>query len=95
MDHQIEQQIRTFITENFLFGESGDGLKNTDSLLEKGVIDSTGVLELVAFLEEKYGIKVNDEELMPENLDSINNIANYINKKLLGAEKPISIQVSS
>lgn len=77
----IEQQIRNFIVENFLFGESSNDLKDEDSLLEKGVIDSTGVLELVAFIEETYGIKVNDEELIPENLDSISNVTSFIKRK--------------
>lgn len=77
----IEQQIRNFIVENFLFGESNNGLNDDDSLLEKGVIDSTGVLELITFIEETYGIKVNDEELIPENLDSISNVTNFIKRK--------------
>lgn len=81
MNPTIEQQIRNFIVENFLFGESNDGLSDEDSLLEKGVIDSTGVLELITFIEETYGIKVNDEELIPENLDSISNVANFIRRK--------------
>jgi acyl carrier protein len=81
MEHSIEQQIRTFIVETFLFGESNDGLKDSDSLLETGVIDSTGVLELIAFIEETYGIKVKDEELVPENLDSITSVCDFIHRK--------------
>jgi len=81
MEYPIDQQIRAFIIENFLFGESDNGLTNTDSLLEKGVIDSTGVLELIAFIEVTYGIKVKDEELLPENLDTISSIAEYIQRK--------------
>jgi acyl carrier protein len=77
----IEQQIRDFIIENFLFGEEGNGLKDKDSLLEKGIIDSTGVLELVAYLEETYEFQVEDEELIPENLDSIENVTAYIERK--------------
>ena len=57
-------------------------LKDTDSFLENGIIDSTGVLELVSFLEEKFGIEVADEELIPENLDSITNVVNYLQRKL-------------
>jgi len=76
--------IRKFIHENFILDE-GDHLKDGDSLLEKGVIDSTGVLELVAFIEEKYGITVEDEELIPENLDSIRNITDFIWRKTKGA----------
>jgi acyl carrier protein len=77
----FEQQIRYFIVENFLFGDSDNGLNDTDSLLEKGIIDSTGVLELVSHLEENYGIQVEDEELIPENLDSIANVTAYIERK--------------
>jgi len=77
----IEQQIRYFIIETFLFGESNDGLKDRDSLLETGVIDSTGVLELITFIEETYKIKVEDEELIPENLDSIANASDFIRRK--------------
>jgi acyl carrier protein len=73
-------QIRNFIIENFLFGNA-EGLKDDTSFLEEGIIDSTGVLELVTYLEEEYSIKVDDEELIPENLDSINNLAAYLAKK--------------
>jgi len=76
----IQDIIRNFIHENFILDEEAH-LKDEDSLLEKGVIDSTGVLELVAFIEEKYGITVKDEELTPENLDSIRNIAGFIWRK--------------
>ncbi|NLW36647.1 acyl carrier protein [Syntrophorhabdus aromaticivorans] len=78
---QIKEQITEFITANFLFDESIT-LGAEDSLLDTGVIDSTGVLELVAFIEETYGIKIEDEEIVPENLDSINNISLYISQKL-------------
>ncbi len=80
MKENIKQQIRGFIVEEFLFGES-DGLSESDSLLEKGIIDSTGVLELIAFIEETYGIKVGDDELIPENFDSIINVTDYIIRK--------------
>ena len=81
MGHSIDQEIRAFIVETFLFGESTNGFKDTDSLLESGIIDSTGVMELVAFIEETYGVKVKDEELIPENLDSIANVSDYICRK--------------
>jgi acyl carrier protein len=77
----LESEIRDFIVENFLYGKD-DGLGKDVSFLEKGLIDSTGVLELVAFVEEKYGISVADEELIPENLDSINKLSTYVTKKL-------------
>ncbi|NLI80123.1 MAG: acyl carrier protein [Deltaproteobacteria bacterium] len=82
MRETIIRDVRHFIIENFLFGDSGNGLKETDSLLEKGIIDSTGVLELVSHLEETYGFRVEDEELIPENLDSIANVTGYILRKL-------------
>jgi len=75
------QKIRTFVIENYLFGEEGK-LENDDSFLETGIIDSTGVLELVRFLEATFGIKVADEELIPDNLDSINKIVVFLQTKL-------------
>lgn len=81
MKNTIKQQILEFITTNFLFDDSIK-LGHEDSLLETGVIDSTGVLELVAFIEETYGVKVEDEEIVPENLDSIINITSYVADKL-------------
>ncbi len=77
----MRDDIRRFIFENFLFGEPDDSLGDKDSFLEKGVIDSTGILELVAFLEEGFGVKIEDEELIPENLDSVNNLINFIERK--------------
>lgn len=74
------QTIRTFIIDNYLFGE-GDKLGNEDSFMETGIIDSTGILELVRFLESTYGITVADEELIPDNLDSINKIVSFIYAK--------------
>jgi acyl carrier protein len=78
---QIKSEIRKFIVENYLYGQD-DGFKEDDSFMNKGLIDSTGVLELVSFIEEKYGISVPDEELVPANLDSVENLANFIRGKL-------------
>jgi acyl carrier protein len=77
----VHDEIRQFIIDNFLMGQDSDSLKDDSSFLEEGVIDSTGVLELVGFLEENYEIKVEDEELIPENLDSIKNICAYLETK--------------
>ncbi len=77
----IRELIRKFIVENFLMGEDSEDFKDDSSFLEEGIIDSTGVLELVEFLEETFEIKVDDEELIPENLDSINNLCKYLEKK--------------
>jgi acyl carrier protein len=78
---QIEKEIRKFIMENFLWDEEVN-LSEEDSLLEKGIIDSTGILELVGFIEETFQLKIKDEELSPENLDSIKNILQFIQSKL-------------
>jgi acyl carrier protein len=77
----IQETITNFIKENFIMGRSDIILKPDQSLLESGIIDSTGVLELVMFIEEKYSVTVNDEELIPENLDGINNIVNFLKTK--------------
>ena len=77
----IKTKIREFIIENFLFGKA-NGLSDDTSFLEEGIIDSTGVLELVTFLEETFEIQVDDEELIPENLDSIDNVAAYLDRKI-------------
>ena len=78
---ELKKQISAFIIENFLFGEA-NGLKDETSFLEEGIIDSTGVLELVEFLEDQFSITVEDDELIPENLDSINNVAAYLERKV-------------
>lgn len=78
---EIAQQISNFIINNFMMGRSSDELTEDDSLLDKGIIDSTGVLELVSFIEETYSFTVEDDELVPENLDSVNRLVDYINKK--------------
>jgi acyl carrier protein len=78
---EIEQEMRQFIVDNFLFGDNESKFSNDDSFLDRGMIDSTGVLELVAFLEEKYGIKIKDNELVPENLDSISCLVRFIDRK--------------
>jgi len=75
------QEIRQFILEAFLFGDESEPFADSDSFMQKGIIDSTGVLELTAFLEEKYGITVADEDMLPENLDSIDNLIRYLERK--------------
>lgn len=77
----IRNQLRNFIRKNFLFGQEFT-LSDDDSFLEHGLIDSTGVLELVAFLEQQYQITIADGELIPENLDSINNLVRFLQPKL-------------
>jgi len=77
----LKGKIRAFIVENFLFGNDAN-LEDNTSFLEEGIIDSTGILELVSFLEEEFSITVDDEELIPENLDSINNVTAYLERKI-------------
>jgi len=74
-------KIRDFIVENFLFGD-GAILTEDTSFMSEGIIDSTGILELVFYLEETFGIKVEDDELIPENMDTIRNITAYLDRKL-------------
>jgi acyl carrier protein len=76
----LKQDIRKFVVETFLFGQD-NGLTEDTSFLSEGIVDSTGVLELVAHLEKTYGIKVKDEELIPDNLDSVGSIASYLTQK--------------
>ena len=73
--------VREFIVQDFLFGRD-DGFASSESFLESGMIDSTGILQLVAFLEQTFGIKVEDAELVPENLDSLDNIGRLLASKL-------------
>lgn len=77
---KYKQQIRQFITTNFYVAPEA-GLADDASLLDNGVIDSTGVLEVISFLEESFEIKVEDKELLPENLDSIDRIAAFVERK--------------
>jgi len=77
---EVKDKIRIFVVENFLFGNN-ENLEDNTSFLEEGIIDSTGVLELVGFIEEEFAITVEDEELIPENLDSIKNVTAYLERK--------------
>jgi len=78
-DHEAE--IRKYLTEQFLFGEERP-LERDVSLFDQGIVDSTGILELINHLEERFGIKVQDTELLPENLDTIGNICAFLERKL-------------
>lgn len=77
---EISNQIREFVVNNFLMG-GADTFTNNDSFLDKGIIDSTGVLEVIGYLEETFNIKVEDSEMLPENLDSVENIERFILSK--------------
>ncbi|MHC4681432.1 MAG: acyl carrier protein [Planctomycetota bacterium] len=74
-------KIRDFVVENFLFGD-GQRLNDDTSFIEEGIIDSSGFLELAMFLEETFGIGFEDEELIPENIDSLQNITRFVARKL-------------
>ena len=76
-------KVRAYIVDNFLYGEEGK-LTEEASFLGSNIIDSTGVLELVNYLEETFGIKILDDEIVPENLDSLRNISLFLKKKMNG-----------
>ena len=78
---EVKAELRNFIIENFLFGNTETPLADGDSFMQKGILDSTGILEVVSFIEEKFGIAVDDEDLIPENLDSIDNIVAFVARK--------------
>lgn len=83
---EVQETLRLFITENFLFGRDNEELADSDSLIEKGVIDSTGVLMLVSFLEKDMGVRVEDDEIIPDNLDTIDQLTAFVARKRASGE---------
>jgi acyl carrier protein len=81
MTQAIREKVKTFIIENFLFGDTAYELADTASLIENDIIDSTGVLELVAFIEDEFGIAMADADIVPANLDSLARISAFIAAK--------------
>lgn len=79
--NEFKVEIESYIKENFLF-DSTTNIDSEQSLLQAGIVDSTGILEIVTFLEEKFGVIIDDSELIPDNLDSITRISNFLNRKL-------------
>ena len=79
---QIRRELRHFVTTNFLLSDEGPSLTDEASFLEQGIVDSTGVLELVNFLERRYAITLDDAELVPDNLDSIGKLTAFLERKL-------------
>ena len=79
----LTQQLRSFIVDNFLFGDASGRFtfSDEDSFQERGIVDSTGILELVCHLQERYGIEIDDAELVPENLDSVSKVARFLERK--------------
>lgn len=77
----VEAKIREYIAENFLFAGSAADIAGDASFLDMGIIDSTGVLEIIYFIEEEFQIKMEDHEMLPENLDSVDNIVRFVDSR--------------
>lgn len=78
---QVHAEVRTYIVDNFLFGNDDPTLTGDASFLETGIIDSTGILELIQYAESTYGIEIDDEDMIPENLDSLDRISAFVIRK--------------
>jgi acyl carrier protein len=85
MPPDVAHEVRDFIADNFLFREDRADISESESLLDAGLVDSTGILELVAFLEQRFNIQMADAEIVPENLDSIGAITRYVKRKVAEA----------
>ncbi len=83
------EKIKNYILENFLFTNDLNAVEDDTSFLRAGIVDSTGILEIISFIEEEYQIQVQDDEVVPENLDSINLISSFIEKKM--SEKGVKL----
>ncbi len=81
MTEMVQDAIRNFVVQNFLYGDLTRPLSDDDSFLEKGIVDSTGILEMVGFLEKELGLTVRDEEIVPNNFDSIARLVRYVQLK--------------
>jgi acyl carrier protein len=82
IDLDIKNNITGYVEKTFLLGLSNKSLQDNDSFLDKGIVDSTGILEIVSYIEEAFDIEVQDEELVPDNFDSINKLTEYISRKI-------------
>ncbi len=82
MSLEIREKIRSFILDTVLAGSRKNGIADDASFMDNGIIDSTGILELVAFIQDEWHIEVRDDELVPENFDSIEKLSNYISRKV-------------
>lgn len=80
MTSDVKQQVRQFILDNFMMAAAAE-IPDEASFMDRHIIDSTGFLELISFVEQTFDIQVTDEEMVPENLDSLNNIERYVHKK--------------
>ena len=81
MSSELHKQVQGFILENYLFTDDKSALGLDESLLDRGIVDSTGMLEIIMFIEDELGVTVEDEEMIPENLDSVNRIAAFVTRK--------------
>lgn len=81
-DTDTRQKLRNFIIETFLMGDESEKLNDSESFMQSGIVDSTGVLELAAFVEQEFEITIEDDEMTPSNLDSIDNLVNFVSRKL-------------
>ncbi len=86
MTRNVKERVRAFIVENFLFGDAAQAPADDESLIENDVIDSTGVLELVAFIEESFGLTMADGDIVPANLDTLERIAAFVSARATTAE---------
>lgn len=77
----IESKLRRYVLSNFLFTDDEGALASSDSFLEKGIVDSTGIMEVILFVEEEFGVRVTDDEMLPENLDSIEKLVAFVARK--------------
>lgn len=77
----VTSKLRGFILENFLFTDDEKALADSDSFLASGILDSTGIMEVILFVEEEYGIQVSEQEMVPENFDSINAMVGFLGKR--------------
>lgn len=86
IQNQVRDQVRAFVVETFLFGDASTDLPEHGSFIEQGIVDSTGILELVAFVEDTFGIVVADAEILPANFDSIARVADFVARKRTTAQ---------
>ena len=82
---EIREQLRRYIAENLLFSDKDYPFEDEASFLKNGVVDSTGVMELVAYVETKFGVAVDPKEVIPDNFDSVTNLTGYIKRKMVGS----------
>jgi acyl carrier protein len=78
----LKDELRQFVTDNFMYGKPYEGFADDDSFIERGIMDSTAVMELVAYLEKRYRIAFDDKDLSPDNLDSVNRLVRFVKSRV-------------